>query len=131
MIMYRTTNAFMMGEDGVSHLFEVGMIFDTTAPVEVRFVFDDRVEWTFSRDLLILGMSEDAGSGDVRFRPEVEDGILGMHLDSPTGSASLSLAMNDVGNFITDTLVSVPPEQEDEIVTAALNRWIEEGEGVS
>lgn len=74
------------------------------------------VEWEFARELLITGLSEAAGIGDVRIRPDLSDShsLLVLELESPDGYAVVELSRADVLRFITQTveLVSLGTESD-------------------
>ncbi|NIJ14611.1 hypothetical protein FHU38_005012 [Saccharomonospora amisosensis] len=64
------------------------------------------VEWEFARDLLIAGLSEVAGIGDVRIRPDLSGNrdLLVLELESPDGYAVVELSRVDVLRFIGQTV---------------------------
>ncbi|EHR48696.1 sporulation and cell division protein, SsgA [Saccharomonospora marina XMU15] len=64
------------------------------------------VEWEFARDLLIAGLSEVAGIGDVRIRPDLSGNrdLLVLELESPDGYAVVELSRVDVLRFIGRTV---------------------------
>ncbi|HKS47354.1 MAG TPA: SsgA family sporulation/cell division regulator [Amycolatopsis sp.] len=68
------------------------------------------VEWTFSRDLLVTGLSEPAGIGDVRVRPDLaaDESILILEIESPDGYALVEIEREDVERFVAATSEVVP-----------------------
>jgi len=74
------------------------------------------IEWVFSRDLLMLGLTEPAGLGDVRVRPDLslEDEVFVLELESPDGYAVVEMRREDVESFLdaTDRVVPVGAESE-------------------
>ncbi|HEX4702606.1 MAG TPA: SsgA family sporulation/cell division regulator [Pseudonocardiaceae bacterium] len=70
------------------------------------------VEWIFARDLLIAGMHEHAGEGDLRIEPNVDDDTLLLHIHSPSGSATIELDRADTQDFLDHTLDVVPAGAE-------------------
>lgn len=74
------------------------------------------VEWTFARDLLVTGMTEPAGLGDVRVRPDLseDEAMLTLEIESPDGYASFELEREDVETFVGATLELVPLGSESE-----------------
>lgn len=68
------------------------------------------IEWTFARDLLVTGMSQPAGIGDVRVRPDLatEENILVLEIESPDGYALVELEREDLERFIDATAEIVP-----------------------
>lgn len=86
----------------VSHPFTVVAAFQTDQ--------DRWVEWVFSRELLVSGLTESAGIGDVRFRPLSERGLdmLVVEIESPEGYALLELDHEAVAGFLATTADLVP-----------------------
>ena len=72
------------------------------------------IEWTFARDLLVAGLDEPAGLGDVRIRPDLSDDedFLTLEIESPDGYASFELEVEDVRTFLDATLELVPLGEE-------------------
>jgi hypothetical protein len=68
------------------------------------------VEWAFARELLVDGLTEPAGIGDVRVRPDLTDeqDLLFLEIESPDGYALVEFDREDVENFITATVEIVP-----------------------
>lgn len=109
---------------------ELVALYDGTTPVRSRWSFradqpftvtaafqtepDRWVEWVFSRELLAQGLDGPAGVGDVRMRPEAEDGLtmLAVEIESPEGYAKLELEHGGVAGFLTGTEQLVPLGEE-------------------
>ena len=107
-------------------------LYDGTTPVRSRWSYhadepftvtaafqtdrDRWVEWVFSRELLVTGLDESAGIGDVRFRPIEERGLrmLAVEIESPEGYALLELDHEAVAEFLDATEELVPLGSEDE-----------------
>ncbi|WP_410658466.1 SsgA family sporulation/cell division regulator [Amycolatopsis sp. lyj-112] len=74
------------------------------------------VEWTFARELLAAGLTDPAGLGDVRVRPDLSDdeAMLTLEIESPDGYASFELEREDVESFLGSTfeLVQLGCESE-------------------
>ncbi|PRX45362.1 sporulation and cell division protein SsgA [Prauserella shujinwangii] len=72
------------------------------------------VEWEFARDLLVVGLEQPTGIGDVRVRPDLslDDDTLLLELESPDGYAVVELRHSDVLRFVGATLELVPPGTE-------------------
>ncbi|MFD2418236.1 SsgA family sporulation/cell division regulator [Amycolatopsis pigmentata] len=68
------------------------------------------VEWTFARDLLVTGLSEPAGIGDVRVHPDLaaDQDILILEIESPDGYALVEVEREDVERFIDASAEIVP-----------------------
>ncbi|WP_216205100.1 SsgA family sporulation/cell division regulator [Amycolatopsis aidingensis] len=74
------------------------------------------VEWSFARDLLVAGLSEPAGIGDVRVRPDlsVDEDYLILELESPDGYAVVEMLREDVERFLDATIALVPLGAEED-----------------
>lgn len=85
-----------------------------TEPFAVNIAFrTDRgrwVEWTFARELLVQGLSEPVGLGDVRVRPDLTDGedLLILEIESPDGYALVELEREDAERFLDRAAEIVP-----------------------
>lgn len=68
------------------------------------------VEWVFARDLLVCGLTEANGVGDVRIGPdESSDGAdIVLEIESPDGLAVLLLDAGDLTRFLVATTTLVP-----------------------
>ncbi|TDV41421.1 SsgA family sporulation/cell division regulator [Actinophytocola oryzae] len=111
---------------------ELVALYDGTTPVRSRWSYradspftvtasfqtdrDRWVEWVFSRELLVDGLEDSAGIGDVRFRSLEERGLrmLVVEIESPEGYALLELDHEAVAGFMgeTDELVPIGSEEE-------------------
>jgi hypothetical protein len=105
---------------------ELVALYDGNTPVRSRWSYradqpftvtaafqterDRWVEWAFSRDLLVDGLREPAGVGDVRLHPDAEDGltVLVVEIESPEGYAELELDHAGVSSFLEATGRIVP-----------------------
>ncbi|PXY31887.1 SsgA family sporulation/cell division regulator [Prauserella muralis] len=96
------------------------LAYTTAEPFTVALAFriepGEWVEWEFARDLLITGLTEPAGIGDVRVRPDLslDEGILVLELESPDGYAVVELGRDDVARFVQATTEFVAPGAESE-----------------
>jgi len=69
----------------------------------------DRVQWRFARDLLLHGLTEPTGEGDVRIEPDLDDpGSLKLKLRTPSGTATLDIARPQTQRFIDAAIELVP-----------------------
>ena len=111
---------------------ELVALYDGTTPVRSRWSYraghpytvtaafqtdrDRWVEWVFSRELLVDGLTDAAGVGDVRFRPLSERGLdmLVVEIESPEGYALLELDIESVAGFLGATEDLVPLGSEGE-----------------
>ena len=74
------------------------------------------IEWTFARDLLVTGLTEPSGIGDVRVRPGLseDETLLTLEIESPDGYAAFDLEREDVDTFVNATIELVPLGAESE-----------------
>lgn len=90
---------------------------DRPYEVEVAFISRGRTvaTWLFARDLLVDGLSAEAGHGDVRVRPFHEpDGQRRVCIDLSTDdtSCALSVRATELTSWLEQTAAIVPPGQE-------------------
>lgn len=94
--------------------------YDPADPYAVRMVFlkgTDEVVWLFGRDLLLRGVSEPVGEGDVRVFPEVDAegrAVVIIALSAPAGQALVESRARDVLDFLARTARVVWPGTEAE-----------------
>lgn len=102
----------------------------TTTPLETEFSFDPadplavtaafltvagRVEWTFGRDLLIGGLYEPTGDGDVHVWPCLDNdarSVVIIELCSPDGEALVQARAADMTSFVERMTAAVAPGEE-------------------
>jgi hypothetical protein len=94
--------------------------FLASEPFAVSIAFrTDRghwVEWAFARELLVLGLREPTGIGDVRVRPDLatHEDTLALEIESPEGYALVEIEREDVEHFVDRTIEIVPFGEESE-----------------
>lgn len=111
---------------------ELVSLYDGTTPVRSRWSYradqpftvtaafqterDRWVEWVFSRELVVEGLTGAAGMGDVRLRSETDRGLdmLVVEIESPEGYAKLELDHEGVAAFLEATARIVPLGEESE-----------------
>jgi hypothetical protein len=92
--------------------------YDPVDPYAVALVFlvaGAEVTWVFARDLLLTGVSEPAGEGDVQVQPSLDDdGRAGVTvlLHSPSGDAVVKFAAADLLGFLARSAREVWPGTE-------------------
>lgn len=88
--------------------------------VSARFdVAGARVVWTFARELLLDGLREPTGDGDVHVWPAEDDhgrALIALELNSPDGEALLQVGTDDVHRFLQQSLASVPRGLESDLL---------------
>lgn len=97
---------------------QVALRYSAGDPYAVRAAFrgsDATVEWVFARELLLGGLSEPTGSGDVHVWPGRVDDNEAVHisLSSPDGRAVLRGDASDLRGFLDRTLEMVPAGGEE------------------
>lgn len=99
---------------GATRQLEAELAYDAEDPFAVTMTFRTRsgdVPWVFHRELLLNGMSNPAGDGDVRISPSIDiDGraVTMIELQSNTGSFVAQARTPEVYEFVTGTLNLVP-----------------------
>ena len=100
-----------------AHSLVVRFCYETDDPFAIRLTIafgDERITWTFSRDLLAVGMTAAAGRGDVIVAPGIDDDRVLIALLPPAGSAVLSIDRDSICRFLAATHVLVPEGTEPE-----------------
>ncbi|WP_406169665.1 SsgA family sporulation/cell division regulator [Streptomyces sp. NBC_00996] len=93
--------------------------YRTDDPYAVHITFhigtDHPVDWTFARELLLEGVFQPCGHGDVRVWPTKVAGrsVVLMALSSPDGDALLEVPAARLSAWLERTLRAVPPGSED------------------
>jgi hypothetical protein len=88
--------------------------YDPSDPWAVWITFRgprDEVRWAVGRDLLLQGMTDPAGEGDVQLWPSIDENgraAVVMELCSPDGRLVTQLLTNELYRFLTRTLAAVP-----------------------
>ena len=99
---------------------ETELSYDPADPLAVSAIFSTvagRVRWTFGRDLLIEGLVEPVGDGDVHVWPCVDnDGnsVVIIELCSPDGEALVQARTGDLHTFVDRMGKAVQPGSESE-----------------
>ncbi|MGI5352640.1 SsgA family sporulation/cell division regulator [Streptomyces sp. CA-250714] len=94
--------------------------YRTDDPYAVHMSFhiysETPVHWTFARELLMAGVAQPCGDGDVRVWPTCVGGrnVLCLALSSPNGDALLEAPSHVVAAWLERTLREVPPGSERE-----------------
>lgn len=88
--------------------------YDRTDPFAVRMTFPApatlegiEVCWTFARELLVSGLEDAVGHGDVRVRPYGFDRTV-LEFHAPEGTAVVHVRSGEVRNFLQQTTELVP-----------------------
>lgn len=102
---------------GNSHKIGTVLGYHRTDAYAVTMTFmtgDEPLTWTFARDLLIDGMNQPTGDGDVHIAPAATNGRAAVliTLSSPDGHLLLEARADQVAEFIDGTLDLVPAGTE-------------------
>jgi len=92
--------------------------YDAADPYAVCVSFeaggDERIEWTFARELLDQGLWEETGDGDVKVWPR--GGSVFLALCSPSGRAVLETPRAAIADFVGRTRRMVPVGKESDFI---------------
>ena len=113
----------LIGPDGSAPV-EAELRYDPVDPYAVAVVFLEPgtdMEWVFGRDLMLRGISQPAGDGDVQVFPSLDPeghAEVGLVLRSPGGQALLKAPAREVLDFLARTTRAVWPGTEGDFVSA-------------
>jgi hypothetical protein len=99
-------------------LVEAELRYDPADPYAVAVAFLSKgteVLWVFARDLLLRGISEPTGDGDVQVFPSLDDdgrAEIGVMLRSPGGQTLMKVPARDVMGFLARSTRAVWPGTE-------------------
>ncbi len=103
---------------GESTALEADLVFDPADPFAVTMVFRtgvQEVRWTFGRDLLVEGLYEPTGDGDVHVWPCLSSNgsaVVIVELCSPDGELLVQAGSRQVNTFVGKMLAAVPDGHE-------------------
>ncbi|HSE70918.1 MAG TPA: SsgA family sporulation/cell division regulator [Nocardioidaceae bacterium] len=107
--------------DGVgSSLLHAELSYHASDPWAVTMVFhvhDRQVSWTFARELLVTGLGEPTGEGDIHVRPSLDEegrAAVLIELCTPSGLAYVQISAIELYMFVDRMLAAVPPGTESE-----------------
>src|SRR3954467_7683617 len=118
---------------GAATPIDAELHYDPRDPYAVTAVFmtgASQVRWTFGRDLLLEGLYEPSGDGDVHVWPCLDsDGhaVVIIELCSPDGEALVQARTGDLSTFVKRMSAAVEPGSEsahmdvDATITAIFN----------
>ena len=92
--------------------------YDPADPWAVEVTFGrsaETVRWLIGRDLMLAGMTDPVGEGDVQLSPSIDEygrAAVVVELNSPNGRLVTQLATRDLGSFLARTLAMVPEGTE-------------------
>ncbi|MGZ8737285.1 MAG: SsgA family sporulation/cell division regulator [Nocardioides sp.] len=113
----------LVGPHGATPV-EAELRYDPADPYAVSITFlvrGSEVVWVFGRDLLLHGVTEPVGDGDVQVLPSIDaDGraqVL-VSLTAPSGQALVEVRARDVHDFLALTAQAVWPGTEGDRLSA-------------
>jgi hypothetical protein len=107
---------------GDTTTIDADLVFDPADPYAATMVFRtgvQEVRWTFGRELLVEGLYEPTGDGDVHVWPCLSStgaAVVIIELCSPDGELLVQASSRKVHSFVTDMLASVPEGRESAFV---------------
>jgi hypothetical protein len=105
---------------GRRHQIDTVMAYRRTDPYAVSMTFltgDGDLTWTFGRDLLVHGVHQPVGDGDVRVSPAIGASgraVVDVELSSPDGHLVLQARTTELAEFVERTTSLVPAGEESE-----------------
>jgi hypothetical protein len=111
-------NLEFVSTEGESTSLEAELVYDPVDPFAVTTIFKtgtQEVSWTFGRDLLVEGLYEPVGDGDVHVWPCLSSqgtAVVIIELSSPEGELLVQAGSKDVNRFVAAMLTSVPVGEE-------------------
>lgn len=107
---------------GAATPMQADLRYDARDPYAVTAVFltaAGNVRWTFGRDLLISGIYEPTGDGDVHIWPCLDangDSVVIIELCSPDGEALVQARTSELATFVTRITRLVAPGTESDLM---------------
>lgn len=105
-------------QQGEATALQADLVFDPADPFAVTMVFRNatqEVRWTFGRELLVEGLYEPTGDGDVHVWPCLSSNgtaVVIVELCSPDGELLVQAHSRVVNSFVNRMLAAVPDGQE-------------------
>lgn len=107
---------------GAATPLETELSYNPRDPFAVTATFHTiagQVRWTFGRDLLIGGVYEPTGDGDVHIWPCLDDeahSVVVIELCSPDGEALVQARTTDITSFVERMTRAVAPGAEGDMI---------------
>lgn len=114
------TSLRLIAPDATALPVRASLRYDPADPYAVHILFHaesaggEAVGWSFARDLLMTGLDEPAGIGDVRVWPWAtpRGDFVALALSSPDGNALFEMPRGVLVRFLRRTCVVVPQGNE-------------------
>lgn len=103
---------------GRAHDLDTVFSYHQRDPFAVTITFlthEGELPWTFSRDLLVRGMTDPTGEGDVHVCPSIDEArraVVVIELSSPDGHLVTQARTEDVSRFLQRSVAVVPEGEE-------------------
>lgn len=103
---------------GRGHDLETVFSYSRDEPFAATITFmtpEGDLPWTFSRELLLQGLTDPTGQGDVHVCPSIDDhgrAVVIIELSSPDGHLVTQVRSDDLYEFVNETLSVVPEGEE-------------------
>jgi hypothetical protein len=116
------TSLRLVAPDATALPVRASLRYDPTDPYAVHVLFHaesaggEAVSWSFARELLVTGLDDPAGIGDVRVWPWAtpRGDFVALALSSPDGNALFEVPRSVLVRFLRRTYVVVPRGRETE-----------------
>ncbi|GAA1818436.1 SsgA family sporulation/cell division regulator [Planosporangium flavigriseum] len=116
------TSLRLVTPDAMGLPVRASLRFDPEDPYAVHVLFHaesatgEPVGWSFARELLVTGLDEPAGIGDVRVWPwaSARGDLIALALSSPDGNALFEVPRSVLVRFLRRTYIAVPRGRESE-----------------
>jgi hypothetical protein len=128
------TSLRLIAPDATAVPVRASLRYDLADPYAVHVMFHaestggEPVGWSFARELLLTGLDEPAGIGDVRVWPWAtpRGDFVALALSSPDGNALFEMPRGVLVRFLRRTCVAVPRGREAEQLDmdATVNRLL-------
>ena len=115
--MTTETKLSLVVEHGDAVPVDAVLGYDSADPFAVSVTFrvttDEQVRWVFARELLIAGLDNPTGRGDVMVWPDAMDpDVIILSLTTPQGHALFEARRWIVRDFVEQSLATVPAGTE-------------------
>ncbi len=113
------TSLRLVAPDATARSVRASLRYDPADPYAVHMLFHaesggEAVSWSFARELLVTGLDEPAGIGDVRVWPWATPchDLVALALSSPDGNALFEVPRTVLVRFLRRTYLAVPRGRE-------------------
>jgi hypothetical protein len=132
-VVFENVRLEFVDDEGRRAAVDADLVYDQRDPFAMSMVFQTLppVPWTFSRELLMTGMHEPIGAGDVHVWPSLSgtgEAVVIFEFSSPDGEVLVQASLRECARFVTRILDSVPHGQEGQYldIDGAINELLGE-----